>query len=111
MDWSNRVIAAFNSPSPSPVPGPAAVMSNDNDADHIDLHAVDQGIEKTVERQRSRVARAGLAPVQEAKRSIEFIGEITRCDERAFADVPIDSGIGIGLSLVAKTDPRRLWRR
>ena len=29
---------------------------------------------------------------------IEFIGEIIRCDECAFADVPIDSGIGVALA-------------
>ena len=67
-----------------------------------------------MERQRPRVARAGLAqrgePVQEAKRLIEFIGEIIRCDERAFADVPIDGGIGVALRIIAKTDPHRLWQ-
>ena len=89
-------------------------MSNGDDADYIDLQPVDQRIGETVERQRPRVARAGLAqlgePVQEAKRLIEFIGKIICCDERAFADVPIDSGIGIVLRLVAKTDPHRLWQ-
>ena len=67
-----------------------------------------------MERQRPRVAYAGFAqigePVQEAKRLIELISEIIRCGERAFAGVPIDSGIGIGLRLVAKTDPHRFLR-
>ena len=89
-------------------------MGNGDDADHVDLHLVNQGIGEAVERQRPRVARAGFAqlgkPFQEAKRLIELIGEIIRCDERTFADVPIDSGIGIGLRLVAKTDPHRLWQ-
>ncbi len=39
---------------------------------------------------------------------IEFIGEIIRGDECAFADVPIDRGIDIVLRLVAKPDPQRL---
>jgi len=89
-------------------------MGNRDDADYIGLQPVDQRKGKTVERQRSRVARAGMAqlgkPVQEAKRSIEFIDEIIRCDECAFADEPIDSGIGIRLSLIAKTDLHRPWQ-
>ena len=89
-------------------------MRNSDDPDHIDSHAVDQRIGKAVERQSSRVARDGSAqfgkPVQEIKRLIEFIGEIIRCDKRAFADVPIDSRIGIGLRLVAKTDPHQFWQ-
>ena len=65
-----------------------------------------------MERQRPRVARVGVAQLgesaQEAERLIEFFGEIIRCDELAFADVPIDSGIGIALRLIAKTDLHRL---
>lgn len=67
-----------------------------------------------MERQCPRVARVGVAQLgesaQEAKRLIEFIGEIIRCDECAFADVPIDSGIGVALRLIAKTNPHRLWQ-
>ncbi len=67
-----------------------------------------------MEGQRPRVARVGVAQLgesaQEAKRLIEFIDEIIRCDECAFADVPIDSGIGVALRLIAKTDPHRLWQ-
>ncbi len=67
-----------------------------------------------MERQRPRVARVGVTQLgesaQEAKRSIEFISEIIRCDECAFADVPIDSGIGVALRLIAKTDLHRLWQ-
>ena len=89
-------------------------MSNGDDADCIGLQPINQRIVKTVERQHPRAALAGLAqfgePVKEGKRLIEFIDEIICCDERAFADVPIDSGIGIALRLVAKTDPHRLWR-
>lgn len=89
-------------------------MGNGDDADDIDLQPVDQRIGETMERQRSRVARAGLAqlgePVQQAKYSIKFIDEIIGCNERAFADVPVDSGVGIALRLIAKTDPHRLWR-
>lgn len=101
-------------PPPDPIPWPATVTSNRNDADHIGLQSVNQRIRKTVEMKRPRVARASVAQLgesaQEAKRSIEFIGEIIRRDERVFADVPIDSGIGIGLRLIAKTDSHRLWQ-
>lgn len=89
-------------------------MSDGDDADHIDLQAVNQGIGKTVERQRSRVARDQFAqfgePIQKAKRLIELVGEIIRCNECAFAYVPIDGSIGISLCLVAKTDQHRLWQ-
>ena len=61
------------------------------------------------------LARAGFAqpgePVQEAKRLFQRINEIIRCDERAFADVLIDSDIGTGLRLVAKIDPHPFSRR
>lgn len=104
-----------NASTPSgPIPWSAAVMSNGDDADQIALQPVNQGIRKTVEGQSPRVAGASVTQlgktVQEAKRSIKFIGEFIRCDERAFACVPIDDGIGVGLRLVAKTDPHRLWR-
>ena len=89
-------------------------MSNGDDADYIGLQPVDQRIGETVKRQRPGVARAGLAQLgetfQEAKRLIEFVGEIIGCDERAFADVPVDGSIGIGSCRIAKTDPHRLWR-
>jgi len=67
-----------------------------------------------VERQRPRVVCTDFAQLgelaQEAKCLIGLIGEIICCDERAFADVPIDSGIGIGLRLAAKTDLNPFWR-
>lgn len=89
-------------------------MGNGDDADDIGLQPVDQRIGETVERQRSRVARAGLAqlgkPVQQAKCLIEFVGKIIGCDERAFADVLGDGGIGIGSRRIAKADPHRLWQ-
>ena len=105
----------LNASTPSdPIPWPAAVMSNRDDADQFALQSVNQRIWKTVEGQRPRVASASVTqlgkPVQEAKRSIEFIGELIRCNECAFAGVPIDSSIGIGLRFVAKTYPHRLWR-
>lgn len=87
---------------------------NSDNANYIDLQAVDQGIRETVESQCPRPVRAGFTqfgkPAQETKRLIDLIREIIRCDERAFADVPIDGGIGIGLCFVAKTDLRWLWR-
>ena len=64
-----------------------------------------------MEGQRPRVARVGVAQLgesaQEAKRLIEFIDEIIRYDECAFADTT-DSGIGVALRLIAN-GPRRLW--
>ena len=82
-----------------PIPGSAAVLGDGDDADYIDLKPVDQRIGKAVERQHPRVARAGFAqlrePLQEVKRLIHRIGEIVRCDKRAFADVPIDNCIGV----------------
>jgi len=102
------------STSPNPIPWSAAVMGNGNDADHIALQTVNQRIGETVERQRPRVVCAGFAQLgelaQESKCLIDRISEIICCDERAFADVPIDSGIGIGLDLAAKTDRHQFWR-
>ena len=90
------------------------MVSDSEDADHIDLQPVDQGIRKAVERQCSRVSRYGFSQdgelIQEVKRLLKFVGEIARCDERAFADIPIDGRNGVGLRLVAKADPHRLWR-
>lgn len=112
MDWSNRVITEFNFPSPSQIPRPAAMMSNGDNTDHVDLAPVAQRIRKTVKMQRPRVARAGMAQlgklVQEAKRSIEFVGKIIGSDIRAFADVPVDGGIGS--HRIAKTDPHQFWQ-
>ena len=101
-------INAEISMSPSPIPRSAAVMSNGNNADAIVLQPVNQGIGKAVEWQRPRVACASFAQLgelaQEAKCFIEFVSEIVCRDERALSDVPIDSGISIGLRLAAKTD-------
>lgn len=83
-------------------------MGNGNDADIIILQPVNQGIGETVEWQRPRVARASFAQLgelaQEAKCFIEFVSKIICCCERSLSDVPIDSGISIGLRLAAKTD-------
>lgn len=90
-------------------------MGDGDDADQIALQPIDQRIWKTVEGQRPRVAGANVTqlgkPIQEAKRSIEFVGEFIRCNDCAFADVPIDGGIGIGLRLAAKADPHRSWQQ
>lgn len=89
-------------------------MSNGNDTDSIASQPVNQGIGKAMERQRPRVVCAGFAQLgelyQETKCLIELISEIPGCNERAFADVPIDSGIGVGLRLAAKTDRHPFWR-
>lgn len=59
--------------------------------------------------QRPSVARADPAHfgklAQVVKRLIDLISKIIRCNERAFADIPIDGSMGVGLRLVAKIDP------
>lgn len=103
-----------SSASLNPISWSAAVMGDGNDADHIALQTVDQRIGETRERKRPRVAHTGFAqlgkPVQNVQCLTDLIGEIVCCDQRAFADIPIDSGVGIGLRLAAKTDSQRLWR-
>lgn len=83
-------------------------MGNGNDSDHIVLQPIKQGIGEAMERQHPRVVSAGFAQrgklAQEAKRLRDFISEITCCIECAFADIPVDSGIGVSLSLAAKSD-------
>ena len=89
-------------------------MGNGDDANRIVLQPVNQGIGKTMERQGSCVVCAGFAQLgelaDEAQCLIDLISEIICCDERAFADVPVNSGIGIGLRLFAKADSHRFWQ-
>ncbi len=86
-------------------------MGNGNDANSIVSQPVDQGIGEAMERQRPRVVRTTFAQcgelVEKVERSTKLIGEIFRRDERAFADIPIDRCIGIGLRLGAKADLNR----
>lgn len=108
-------IASIVSTPPDPIPWTTAVMRDRDNADQVTLQPVNQRIWKTVEGQRPRAAIASVTqlrkPVQEAKRPIEFIGEFISCNECVLAGIPIDSGIGIGLCLSAKTDPHRFWQQ
>jgi len=87
-------------------------MDNGNDTDHIFLQSVKQGIREVMERQRPRVVRAGFAQLgklaQKAKCPLDFVGEIVCRIKCAFADIPVDSGIGISLSLAVKADWQQL---
>ena len=87
-------------------------MRDGEDTNHINLQAVDQGIGKTMQRQRSCAVGDGFPqfrkPVQQIKRLIEFIGEIIGSYKRTFAKIPVDRRFGIALRLAAKTDPHRL---
>ena len=89
-------------------------MNNGNDANRIALQSINQRIREAMKRQRPRVVQASFAQfdklTQEAKCPIEFISEILCRDERIFADVPIHSGIRIGLRLAAKADRCQFWR-
>jgi hypothetical protein len=105
---------AETSTSPNPIPGSSAVMGNGNDTDHIVLQPVKKGIGETMERQHPRVVSTGFAQLgelaQEAKCPLDFIGEIICRIECAFADIPVDSSIGVSLGLAAKFDWQQFWR-
>ncbi len=89
------------------------MMGDSDDANHIVLQPVNQGIGETMERESSCVVCAGLAQfgelVEVVQCLIEFIGEVACCYKRPYADVPVNSGIGIGLRLFAKFDLHRFW--
>jgi len=91
------------------------MVGNGNDADGIALQTVDQGIGKTMEGKRPRLTHASLAQrrelLQQPKCSLNLADEVFCCGERAFADIPVNGGIGIGLSFIAKTDSRHFLRR
>ncbi len=103
-----------SSASLNPIAWSAAVMGDGNDADHIALQTVDQRIGEAVESKCPRIAHASFAqfgkPAQNSQCLIDLVGEIICCNQRAFADIPIDGGIGIDLRLAAKTDSQQLWR-
>jgi len=86
-----------------------------NDADGIALETVNQGIGKTMEGKRPRLVHATCTKcrelLQQPERSLNLINEVICCNEGAFADIPVNGGIGIGLSFFAKTDSRHFLRR
>ena len=89
-------------------------MGYGDDADGIGLQPVNQGIRKTMERQHPRIVQAGFAQFrklgQHAHRLFDLAEKIIRSDEGAFAGVPFNSGVGIGLCLAAKTEGKQPWR-
>ena len=44
--------------------------------------------------------------LQQDKGAFNLINEVLCCDEGAFADIPVNGGIGISLRFLAKTDSR-----
>lgn len=84
------------------------MVGNGNDANSATLQSVNQGIGEAMERQRPSVVRATFAQcgelVEKIEYSIKLIGEVFCRNKRAFADIPIDHCIGVGLSLGAKAD-------
>ncbi|WP_090284591.1 hypothetical protein [Nitrosomonas mobilis] len=64
-----------------------------------------------MKRQQPRVVRTTFTQCSELVEKVEcttkLFGEIFRRDERAFADIPVDRCIGVGLCLGAKADLNR----
>lgn len=91
------------------------MMGDGNDTDGIALQSIDQGIGKTMERKRSRLVHTAFAQCgelhQQTERPFDLIDEVVCCDERAFADIPVNGGIGISLRFFAKTDSRHSLRQ
>lgn len=89
-------------------------MCDGYDANRTVLQTVKQRVGEAMQRQGSRVVSAGFTQLgelaQEAKCPFNFIGEIICRIECAFADIPVDCGIGVSLGLAAKADGKRFWR-
>jgi len=98
-----------------PIGGAAAVMGNGDDTDGIALQPVNQGIGKTMKGKRPRPVRTAFAQrgelPQQPERSFDLVDEVVRRDECAFADIPVDGGIGVGLRLITKTDLQHSLRQ
>lgn len=91
------------------------MVGNGNDANGIALQAVNQGIGKTMEGKRTGLVRTALTQrgklSQQSDGSFNLVDEVVCRNERAFVDIPVDGGIGVGLRLFAKTDLRHFLRR
>lgn len=91
------------------------MVGNGNNADDIALQAVNQGIGEAMKRKRSRLVRAAFAHrrklLQQVERPFDFVDEVVRCNQRAFADILVNGGIGISLRFFVKTDLRHLLRQ
>ncbi len=49
--------------------------------------------------------------LQQPEGSFDLVDEVFRCNERAFADIPVNGGISICLRFFAKADPRHFLRQ
>lgn len=91
------------------------MVGNGNDANGIALQAINQGIRKTMKGKRTGLVRTALTQrgklLQQPEGPFNLVEEVVRRNERAFADIPVDGGIGVGLRLFAKTDLRHFLRR
>ncbi len=68
-----------------------------------------------MERKRPRLACTTFAQhrklFQQLKGAFDFIDKVIGCYERAFADILVNGGIGVGLCVFAKTDSRHFLRQ
>ena len=91
------------------------MVGNCNDTNGIALQAINQGVRKPMEGKRPRLVCAAFTQrrelLQQPEGSLNLIDEVFRCDEGAFADIPVNGGIGIDLRFFTKTDSRRFLHR
>lgn len=91
------------------------MMGDSDDTDGIALYSVNQGIRKIMEGKRSGLAFTTLTHCrelsQQSERTFDLVDELVRCAKRAFADVPINGGIGIGLRFIANADLKHFLHR
>lgn len=100
---------------PRPVSRAAAMVSDSDDSNDITLQMVNQGVGKTMKGKRPRLVRTafthrGKLP-QQPERPFDLVDEVIRCEERTFADISVNGGIGVGLRFVAKTDLRHFLQQ
>lgn len=86
----------------APIPGAAAVVGDSDDADRVVSQMVNQGIRKTMRGKHPGFMQTGFAQFRESgqqiHRPLNLVEKIIRRDECPFADIPFDSGVGIGVS-------------
>lgn len=91
------------------------MVGNGNDANGIALQPVNQGIRKAMKGKRTGLVHTAVTQrwklSQQSEGSFNLVDEVVRRNERAFVDIPVDGGIGIGLRLFTKTDWRHFLRR
>lgn len=91
------------------------MVCNSNNVKGTALKSVDQGIGKTMEWKRPYLVRAAFTQrgelLQQPERTFDLVDEVIRRNVRAFADIPVNGGIGVGLRFLAKTDLRHSLRK